>query len=327
MTREQALRTLGLGKSPTRGEITSAYRKLVSKLHPDKNSSNLSKFLETKEAYEFLKKVGIKKGLSEIRELICPFCYANLTLSLAERRRDCDIVCPQCKKDFSLDYGLAFYSSLSTITSGNCPSCNTSLAFDVNARVPGRLISCANCNEEFYINEINGEGLLPNTPMFCSSCYEPLVLNLKERRGDCDIFCSSCNTETKFREFVLFNTSLSPYTQGECPNCCVKLQFPIGSRIPDELIECPDCKESFYLEEAENLTSEAIEQSIAHKRRDIRLIEGRNQFNRGLLVLAIGIVVTFISYSTAEDGGTYILTSGAIFWGLWDVIAGFLKMS
>ena len=55
MNRKKALETLHLESGPiTKKQIKKAYYTLAIKYHPDKSSSNSEKFLQIKEAYDFL---------------------------------------------------------------------------------------------------------------------------------------------------------------------------------------------------------------------------------------------------------------------------------
>ncbi|MGL9717635.1 MAG: DnaJ domain-containing protein [Wolbachia sp.] len=71
MNREEALKILGLNASPSEQEIKKAYRKLVLKFHPDKNSDKEQeefkkaeeKFKQLQAAYKLLEGTGIKKAM------------------------------------------------------------------------------------------------------------------------------------------------------------------------------------------------------------------------------------------------------------------------
>lgn len=50
---------------------------------------------------------------------------------------------------------------------------------------------------------------------------------------------------------------------------------------------------------------------------------------RGLIIVAIGGLITWFSYSLATSGqvpgGTYFVTSGAFVFGGWDILVGLFK--
>lgn len=49
------------------------------------------------------------------------------------------------------------------------------------------------------------------------------------------------------------------------------------------------------------------------------------QMKLGALALAMGLAITFFSYSASDPGGRYILAYGAIIIGGWNLIRGFFK--
>ena len=56
--------------------------------------------------------------------------------------------------------------------------------------------------------------------------------------------------------------------------------------------------------------------------KEIKREKGRKQISSGLLLLAIGAVITFISYTMASAGGSYLVMTGALVWGGWTIIKG-----
>jgi uncharacterized membrane protein YhaH (DUF805 family) len=95
-----------------------------------------------------------KNTLSNIRNVFCINCYTRLTLNLAERRGDEQIVCSKCKESFTLEQAKSFLSKISPIKKGKCPNCYEELDFYIKDRVTRELILCPSCNDKFYMSEV-----------------------------------------------------------------------------------------------------------------------------------------------------------------------------
>lgn len=97
-----------------------------------------------------------------------------------------------------------------------------------------------------------------------------------------------------------------------CPNC--------GKKVSEESVYCPKCGHAISLHE--NVATSAKEET-SHSPEELKqahyyllLIEqakktANTEMIKGVSWAVLGLLITFITYEMASDGGTYF-----VFWGL-----------
>jgi hypothetical protein len=67
----------------------------------------------------------------------------------------------------------------------------------------------------------------------------------------------------------------------------------------------------------------------AREDHDARRARGRSQIGVGVLLLAVGVVITAVTYGSAStpSGGTYIIAYGPIVFGVIRIVRGVLTMN
>lgn len=106
-----------------------------------------------------------------------------------------------------------------------------------------------------------------------------------------------------------------------CPSC--------GYRNSSHRITCKSCRSSLAdvatvsppVSEASQLAADTPPLS----KDELRAVAVRNMVVGGLWCVG-GIVVTAVSYSSAEPGGTYIITWGAVLFGAIQFLKGFFQL-
>lgn len=71
----------------------------------------------------------------------------------------------------------------------------------------------------------------------------------------------------------------------------------------------------------------AVEDIEEVERVEDKSAEGRRNLKHGVIYMAIGVIVTVVTYDMAEPGGTYILAWGAMAGGLVLFIAGVFQLA
>ena len=72
-------KVLGVTEKASEKDITSAYRRLAKKLHPDANPGSEDRFKEVSAAYDVLGDPARRKEYDEVRRM-GPVSYTHLTL-------------------------------------------------------------------------------------------------------------------------------------------------------------------------------------------------------------------------------------------------------
>lgn len=93
--------------------------------------------------------------LSPLKEVYCINCHVELLPTLAERRGEEDLLCPDCNTSFSIEEAEQFLKKLSPTEEGLCPACDATLAFDIEDRSTNGKIQCPICGDSFYITEVS----------------------------------------------------------------------------------------------------------------------------------------------------------------------------
>lgn len=131
----------------------------------------------------------------------------------------------------------------------------------------------------------------------------------------------------------LSDLGASPQTVKSAIDAAQSLQWDDETK---ELIKQKISPEEISLRlSAQGANSQVVERAFAIAQTDLvskefekkqRKEKGKSQLVWGLLILGIGLVVTFASYSAASSGGTYIIAAGAIVIGAFKIFQGLVNV-
>lgn len=71
--------------------------------------------------------------------------------------------------------------------------------------------------------------------------------------------------------------------------------------------------------------AQCIIDHVKEQIKDVRLKHAKDEMKYGALWFIGGLIVTVATYSLAENGGSYIVTWGAILWGGWQFLRGAIE--
>jgi len=116
------------------------------------------------------------------------------------------------------------------------------------------------------------------------------------------IYCTSCGAEIK-------NNA----------KFCIKCGFNFGNKTENSSLIAEQNRSDI------SNTNEKIVDSANVKKEEVKK-DGGGDIAIGLLFLIGGIIVTVVSYSSAsESGGRYVVTYGAIIYGIFKIFSGIAK--
>lgn len=174
---------------------------------------------------------------------------------------------------------------------------------------------CSTCGEK-----------VSDTASFCPECGSKLTARESEAREvEAGSACPSCGSNDKQRWSVLNKSWI-------CDNCGKSFNTSLSTAQPEEPVRRTDIlkdrRSPSVFKGAQGVNAEKLlnlqgdeDRVFAYKNSTVRQ-GGLKSLGCGLLLLIIGGIVTGLTYSAAEGGGTYIVTIGLFIAGGLALIRG-----